>query len=562
MREIARAVRQAFGAHASVGDDGVDWIPDSAIERVEDDRLGHRYLIDSLAALLLRGPSAGNVGVFGPWGSGKTSIARLLEARLLESDDPRIKFVYFDAWKYQETPLRRHFLQVATSQLNAKEARHFTDRLYSRRRTTDVDLGGTNWLQLALVVIAALVATTLLYVLVSLVAAAIASRTGGAFQTTFLRQLTRNAPTVLVSTAILAPLLTLLLNKWQTTWDDNEPSSAEQFDKAFRDLVSEALRDCDRVVFFIDELDRAPATAVVSALETMKTFLGVDGCIFVVAADQLVLEVAVKEEGSAVRSPDPKNPYYSTGSAYLDKIFGFRLHIPALPASRLAPFARELVASRGGTWATLGDYLDDVLSLLVPFHVQSPRRVKGLLNNYVLASRSVAANPDLRPRLAHRDTQVGLAKLVCLRTEFPLFYRTVEAMPRVMRALTEALEDREAARLRYDQDAELWAAVEDVLDRKSPPDVFLRDGPKPASDEQRTALSDQLLDYLRLSSEVVDFDPEIFYLEARGSASGLRNDQAHALRDAAFRGDAAAVEKVLVGENPRRLPPHSGIWPV
>ncbi len=85
-----------------------------------------------------------------------------------------------------------------------------------------------------------------------------------------------------------------------------------------------------RLVVFIDELDRCAPSEVASTLESLRTFLGVEGCIFIVAADQQVLEHALTRHLRQATPPDLANPYYSAGSAYLDKIFQYQLSFPPI----------------------------------------------------------------------------------------------------------------------------------------------------------------------------------------------------------------------------------------
>ena len=51
------------------------------------------------------------VGVFGPWGSGKTSLLRMLQQDIDVKKLPRYRTVWFTAWKYgQEEALWRAFI--------------------------------------------------------------------------------------------------------------------------------------------------------------------------------------------------------------------------------------------------------------------------------------------------------------------------------------------------------------------------------------------------------------------------------------------------------------------
>jgi hypothetical protein len=54
-----------------------DWVSDEVIGRAEDDRLRHRDIVEQVADLIETAPTPANIGVFGPWGSGKSSFRRM-----------------------------------------------------------------------------------------------------------------------------------------------------------------------------------------------------------------------------------------------------------------------------------------------------------------------------------------------------------------------------------------------------------------------------------------------------------------------------------------------------
>lgn len=77
----------------------------------EEDHLNRRRLIESLSRLLTEREDieAFAIGLFGHWGSGKSSLVRLLEKRLQEAESspdrsgPRVKIAVFNAWKNEKS---------------------------------------------------------------------------------------------------------------------------------------------------------------------------------------------------------------------------------------------------------------------------------------------------------------------------------------------------------------------------------------------------------------------------------------------------------------------------
>ncbi len=59
-------------------------------------------------------------GLFGKWGSGKSSIFRIVKGRLESNQETTYKFIKYDAWKYIGNSFRRIFLLELQQQLRVK----------------------------------------------------------------------------------------------------------------------------------------------------------------------------------------------------------------------------------------------------------------------------------------------------------------------------------------------------------------------------------------------------------------------------------------------------------
>src|SRR5204863_2571510 len=102
-------------------------------------------------------------------------------------------------------------------------------------------------------------------------------------------------------------------------------------------------------------------------------------------------------------------------------IFQYQLQLPPILPRRLSRYALSLIEGRQGVWNRVRNR-PELVSVLIPTHVRSPRRVKALLNSFALLYRLAlrrSAEKVIDEDLEARAAEV--AKLVCLRTEFPLF---------------------------------------------------------------------------------------------------------------------------------------------
>ena len=390
-----------------------EFVDDREVADAEDDKFSHTDLVAELRELIVTTPTPTNIALYGPWGSGKSGIKNLLGAELPGDE---CVFVPFDAFKYAADPLKRQFLtRIAAAVYDKKKANEFRDDLYLSKTTNTLSLeqirrnpilkvlGVGVLLILAIIGLAGLVATI--------------------FNADAGQLMSDVARTVVPSGLLLAFLVGLIGKALPVTTERGQPSSDEQYEDRFHDLVAAVATEKKRLVVFIDELDRCAPDQVVEVLATMRAFLDEPGCVFVVAADQQVLERALTKKAPNTTPLDPDNPYYSTGTEYLDKVFQHQIAIPPVRHRSLTAFAVELVEGRPGVWSELPDVRRTV-SILIPSHIRSPRRVKALLNSFVhlhrLAKRRVE-HQMLGADLAERANE--LAVLTCLRLEFPLFAR-------------------------------------------------------------------------------------------------------------------------------------------
>ncbi|MFM9583134.1 KAP family P-loop NTPase fold protein [Streptomyces caniscabiei] len=519
-----------------------DLIQDSEVSAPADDRLAHMHVAEQLQHLVLSVPTPTNVAVWGPWGSGKSGVANLLKQRIDRHDGTR--FVRFDAFKYAENPLRRNFITAVATELGISDPQ-FHAHLYSGRVTAEFSFTAKHarqllWMYLrmfALVCGVSLVAVALLV-----------GVREGPFWPGFTSMAGEAIRAGLAPAALLTSLGVLVSRTLTTEHKVDAAHSDEEFERIFDKLVSRSR--VERLVVFVDELDRCAPKDVVATLDALRTFLGVHRCVFVVAADQQVLEQALTEALEQATPADVVNPYYSSGSGYLDKVFQYQVNLPPLLVPQVTRFAAELVSKRGGMWEEVD--VDLIVSILVPSHVRSPRRVKALLNAFALAYRLA----QLRQASGLLETDVAaradeIARLVCLRVEFPLFARDLTLDHRMPQYVLALAEDPEADLGSYVPPAVREAAL-GYAGQQAPVDRSLLDGSQNPDDAKavRTAQGQQLLDYLGRTSIVAGPQKDLIFMQTTGSVVGLASASAEALEQHAQNAALGQLYELLEGFSP------------
>ncbi len=569
--------RKGSGAQ-NAGDKRTRLIDDRELTGSSEDRFRHQDVVTQLADLVTTLPTPTSVALFGPWGSGKSSIYNLLDAELSDRQS-NARLVRYDAFRYARLPLQRHFIRSLATSLDIGD-KAFTDGLYEDTQKNALGLKATGdddteWSMLwrLLGMLAAVLTFT---IVVALLLTAIAAATVIVLSDTKsmanfgdeYRDLLRAFALGFLAPAGLLVLVSGLATRGLTfVRQRSAPTSEEEFGGKFQKLVDKALksRRYDRLVVFIDELDRCTPETVVETLDSLRTFLGANGCVFVVAADKIALEHALTQRVSSASPVNESNPYYSAGTEYLDKTFQYQLQLPPLLPRRLSAYAAGLVRGRPGVWSEV-DSLERIVSVLVPNHVRSPRRVKALLNtfslSYDLAERRAEAGhigSDVRSRA------LELAFLTCLRVEFPLFARELGTHPDLIGAMRlelgidETLGPFAEGVMKLARRYRRGDAPTDVLLTDGGPEQIDRDEDDESNEHQETdgnvglsaygrlsrSQARQLELYLRKTARVTIPRQDLIHLEGRGARFGIDAAIADALDEAGSQGDVDDVRDIL-----------------
>src|SRR5439155_7722960 len=133
---------------------GDDLIDDRALTSEDEDEFRLRDVVDEVARLCQAAPVPATVALYGSWGSGKSSLARLLRARFVRNR--KIAFARFDAFKYAEEPLRRHFISQLAAEFKVRD-RSFSEGLYTTTRDFRLSIPPGKWWRLLLLILGALV---------------------------------------------------------------------------------------------------------------------------------------------------------------------------------------------------------------------------------------------------------------------------------------------------------------------------------------------------------------------------------------------------------------------
>lgn len=313
-------------------------LTDNEVKNKLEDSLQYKTLCDTLVGIIMHSQTPITIGVFGEWGSGKTSLMRLTENEL---KDNQTKTVWFNAWKFDKAQdLRVALIHIILKQIENDKSvgQNIKDKAVSL-------LKRVNWLGLGktAVTIGASLASPYLAVLPLLSQVFSDSKKG---------------------TENLAKMLPSELLK------DSEGKTLEligEFEEEFRKLTLDYVGKEGRLVMFIDDLDRCLPEKALDILEAIKLFLNVPQTVFVIGTDVKVIENGLIQKYGDKSEVLAKN--------YLDKIIQVPFRIP--------PLSKEDIKDHFIPNLQISDDLKEY-GFIIADAGNNPRTIKRLLNNIEL----------------------------------------------------------------------------------------------------------------------------------------------------------------------------------
>jgi KAP family P-loop domain len=189
------------------------------------------------------------------------------------------------------------------------------------------------------------------------------------------------------------------------------------FEKDFADTV-EALTENGRMAVFIDDLDRCRGEQALMALEALRLFTGEASCVFVIAMDhQALIEAAAVHFNNDERR----------GRDYLEKLITFPYY---LPTARFESISRSLRKNL--------DFLADDNTMWELIHANlgcNPRRIRRFINTFNLAIATLAHGSA-----PSRQRQLQVAVLLMFRQEHPAFFEMLQRDAQIWTELERTLE--------------------------------------------------------------------------------------------------------------------------
>ncbi len=331
-------------------------LTDQAIASQRDDRLGFAQYATALMSLidLNLAETPVTIAISAPWGSGKTSLARLLEEQLKAS--PRVPphtICWFNAWDHVSATDVRAPL-AATVARRASNARVFLLRVL---RPLPLSLETNRGRNLRVALLSIPLAVFILATLERLGTINVAARNklGGA--SAGWLALVAGLPLLTAAINAANPFIGALRKYASRPAGVADKGDVATVRRQLARLLRQVTKSGRKFVIIIDDLDRCPDSVALDVCSTAMQLLAHPGVVIILLGDMEMLEAAATRQiaDSGYAPSEAK----LRGRQYLEKLIQLRIDLPP-PTNRMlnalaTPLGPVDTATQGRwkTWVTL-----------------------------------------------------------------------------------------------------------------------------------------------------------------------------------------------------------------
>ena len=331
---------------------------DKPVEKIENDTFGIGMYVDGLCNFIVNCDSPMTISIQGDWGSGKTSMMNMIKEKISD----RVHPIWFNTWQFSQFQMQN---ELTVSMLCAL----LSELDYSQEKVKKV-VG-------------------------------------------FLSGAAKTAAGILTEMAaggIAADKVTGALEGGNLDFAEEIKNLKTKFQEAVNDKLKKTQKD--RVVIFVDDLDRLQPSKAVELLEVLKVFLDCENCVYVLAVDYEVVTQGIKQKfGDMVGE--------QKGKSFFDKIIQLPFKMPVAQYDICKYVTDQLSKMNMKTDSTdVKDYVD-LISLSIGCN---PRSMKRLFNTYLLIDIILQSTFSSKNR---DNVRKLLFATICMQMEFDELYEYI-----------------------------------------------------------------------------------------------------------------------------------------
>lgn len=327
---------------------------DKPVENLTEDSFGIGTYINGLCQFIVSCDTPMTISIQGDWGSGKTSMMNMIKQQIEDKVYP----IWFNTWQYSQfnmgNDLCLSFLENLITKLQSK-AETATSKILE----------------------------------------------------TSLKILKIGAKTAISSVGLDGAAIVNVFDKQ----DSDIAKAVNDLKDAFQESVNNKLKDNkkDRVVIFVDDLDRLNPGKAVELLEVLKVFLDCENCVFILAVDYSVVTAGVRQKFGNLVDEDK-------GKSFFDKIIQLPFKMPVAQYD-INKYIYDMLKKMN--MRADSRIVQDYKQLIRNSIGFNPRSIKRLFNTYQLLnlisdSKKTSVREDLHQRL--------LFAIICMQMTYEHLY--------------------------------------------------------------------------------------------------------------------------------------------
>lgn len=285
------------------------------------DYLNFDYLVKAVEDIVMDDAlTPSTIGVYGDWGSGKSSLMQMVEKRLSDKYGNDVACIHFNGWLFEGyEDAKTAFCGTILEELRkhktipSKVKGQITSLLKKIDGKKILMKGGS----IALDVLLTGGIGSLAGLTVESIASTLKKKVDG----------------------IDADDIREALKDFKKDNEDKKREEVKNFQKDFESILKES--NLKRMVVFVDELDRCKPDTVLDIFEAMRLFLFVKGSSFVIGADSRLIDYAIRSRYKNI----PGNNL-DISKEYLEKLIQYPVSIPQLDKNELEKYLTCLLLEK------------------------------------------------------------------------------------------------------------------------------------------------------------------------------------------------------------------------
>lgn len=270
------------------------------------------------------------IGLYGDWGSGKSSVLKILEKELEEDKNSIV--IYFDGWTFESfDDAKLALIQGIVDELEKSEKfkEKVKDKAEDIKNAFSKLKKSINWMRILKVTAK------------SAIPVLSASMTGGLSVIPMLISAFQEHKDDLTDILTGEKAEEFLKDIIGTDKEEKKYAAVREFRNDFSDLIKKS--KYEKVIILIDDLDRCLPRHIIENLEAIKLFLNVPGTAFVIAADEYIVSNAIKSEyQSLIKASEQDRSGHNIGEAYMEKFIQLPYRLPSLSNKEVETFVNLL----------------------------------------------------------------------------------------------------------------------------------------------------------------------------------------------------------------------------